>query len=167
MTCCEWVLTFRDNFGLSRCPLAAAQELFKLWVRSAAVEGSALPVPRPAPPAKRGSSAESPSPAAQSIPPSEPGLCILSHLGSPIEQGQPQHRWLCWCSTTLLRKLIAGLKQGSSTHCRADQAIPTWKRWAVHMWTVRHGMVWFVLNCFSRDSWLVSSAKYFWGEGFL
>lgn len=64
-------------------------------------------------------------------------------------------------STTLLRKWIAALKEGSSAHCRADQIIPIWKRWAVHMLTVIHAMVCFVLNGFPREDWLVSSAKYF------
>lgn len=122
------------------------------WVRSAAVGASALSVPPAAPGAKAGSSGESLSPGWHRASLGARGFAPHTHLVSPTKQGQLQ---LCWCSTALLRKLIAGLKQGSSTHCRADQMIPTWKGWAVHMWTVIHGMVGFVLNCFSRDDWLV------------
>lgn len=132
------------------------------WVRSAAVGqlGGLCPLcpPDSTSSQRRQQRREPESRAAQSI--SRMLLWVQLNEGSSSS-------WLCWCSTTLLRKLIAGLKQGSTTHCRADQMIPTWKRWAVHMWTVIHRLVWFVLNCFSRDDWLVSSAKYFLGEEFL
>lgn len=158
MACYEWVFTFCDNFGLSRCPLVAApgalQALGKISGR-----GRLCPV------CQRRQQRREPESgwhrAALGARALHPSLALRARLNT----GSPNN-CLCWCSTTLLRKFTADLKQGSSTHCRADQTILTWKRWAVHMWTVIHGMAWFALNCFSRD-WLVSSAKYFLGEEFL
>lgn len=156
MTHYERAFTFCHYFGLSRCPLVAAPGAVleapgwdqQLW--------EALPslFLRQHPQPKEAAAGRARVPAGTEHP-SEPGALHPSlTLWAQLNKGS-SNSWLCWCSTTLLRKLIAGLKQGSSTHCRADQMIPTWKRWAVHMWIVIHRMAWFVLNCFSRDDWLV------------
>lgn len=93
--------------------------------------------------------------------PLSPGLCSAhSPVWDRLKKDGSQRLGLLM-RTMLFRKLIAALTQGSTAHCRADQMITIWNRWAVHTLTVIHAMVWFVPNCFPRDDWIVSSAKYF------
>lgn len=125
MTHYERAFTFSHYFVLSRCPLVAAPGAVleapgwdqQLW--------EALPslFLRQHPQPKEAAAGRARVPAGTEHP-SEPGALHPSlTLWAQLNKGS-SNSWLCWCSTTLLRKLIAGLKQGSSTHCRADQMIP-------------------------------------------
>lgn len=93
--------------------------------------------------------------------PLSPGLCHLPcTCASPTEKGRlPKVGFVD--EHNVAEQINCSLEAGQDCALQGWSHVPIWNRWAVHTLTVIHAMVCCVLNCFPRDDWLVSSAKYF------